>query len=326
LLQCRPGAQVFPQAPQLLLSLWVSMHAVPHNAVPAGQAQLPPAQMEPAGQALPQVPQLFTSVWVLTQAPPQLVGVLGWQQIVPGCPLAKTPAAQTSPVGQPTGAVPQWHPPPEQVSPGLQALPQPPQFAGSLWVSVQVEPQSVWLGPQPQPPFVQTWPAAQAWPQLPQWLAVFSAVQTPPQQPSPAPHACPQAPQFAVSLDTSVQTPPQQCFPPGQSPLLPQVQAPFTQLSPAAHACPHAPQLAASLVVFTSQPLLAFLSQSAKPARQWKLHVPLTQAAVAFAGMGQTWLQLPQLPVSLVVSTHLLPHSVWPAAQPPLWQRPLTQL
>jgi hypothetical protein len=152
----------------------------------------------------------------------------------------------------------------------------------------QVEPHSVWLGPQAQAPFVQTWPAGQAWPQLPQSLAVFSTVQTPLQQPSPAPHACPQVLQLLLSLDTSVHIPPQQRFPPRQSPLLPQAQAPFTQLSPAAHACPHAPQFAASLFVFTSQPLLAFLLQSANPARQVKLHAPPAQTAVACAGAAQT--------------------------------------
>jgi hypothetical protein len=84
-----------------------------------------------------------------------------------------------------------------------------------------------------------------------------------------------------------VQSPPQQTIPFRQSLLLPQVQALFTQRSPAAQAWPHAPQFAASLVVFTSQPLLALPSQSAKPGRQAELQAPAAQRAVAWAGAAQ---------------------------------------
>jgi hypothetical protein len=206
-----------------------------------------------------------------------------------------------------------------------QLTPQAPQLAGSLWVLTQTLPQRIWSGAQVHAPFVQVWPAGQALLQLPQLLVVLSGVQRPLQHPWPAAQTCPQPPQFAASLDASLQIPPQQSLPPGQSPLLPQVHALFTQLSPAAQAWPQAPQFAASLVVFTSQPLLAFRSQSAKPARQAKPQVALLQVASPCAGAGQRWPQLPQLLASVLVVTQVLPHRVWPAGQPPLWQRPLTQ-
>jgi hypothetical protein len=48
------------------------------------------------------------------------------------------------------------------------------------------------------------------------------------------------------------------------------------------------------------------------------------QVATACAGTGQAWLQLPQWFGSLLVSTQVLPHWVWPGPQP-LWQAPWTQ-
>src|SRR4051812_20739712 len=51
-----------------------------------------------------------------------------------------------------------------------------------------------------------------------------------------------------------------------------------------AHADPHAPQLCTSVATFTSQPLVAFPSQSAKPASQRLIaQAPFTHCEVAWA-------------------------------------------
>jgi hypothetical protein len=63
-----PGAQAWPQAPQLAGSVLGSTHAPPH-AVPLAQPQAPPAQVCAEGQALPQAPQLPGSVPTSTQWP-----------------------------------------------------------------------------------------------------------------------------------------------------------------------------------------------------------------------------------------------------------------
>jgi hypothetical protein len=85
------------------------------------------------------------------------------------------------------------HVPPEQDVPAGQALPQAPQFAASVAVFTQLEPQRVDPGAHPQAPFVQPLPAGHTLPQAPQLrgsLATF--VQAPPQRVAPALH--PQAP------------------------------------------------------------------------------------------------------------------------------------
>jgi hypothetical protein len=46
-------------------------HRFPHSALPAAQAQVPPAQTLPAGQALPQPPQLSGSFRGSMQIPLQ---------------------------------------------------------------------------------------------------------------------------------------------------------------------------------------------------------------------------------------------------------------
>jgi hypothetical protein len=60
-----------------------------------------------------------------------------------------------------------------------------------------------------QTPLQQPSPAAQAFPQAPQLLVVFSGLQTPLQQPWPAAQAVPQAPQLLVVF-SGVQWPLQQ--------------------------------------------------------------------------------------------------------------------
>ena len=93
--------------------------------------------------------------------------------------------------------------------------------------------------------------------------------QRPAMQALPDPHAVPQLPQFAPSVCRSTPRPLHTLCPEGQ--LTAQVPLPHT--CPEAQVVLHAPQLALSLRVFTSQPLAALPSQSAKPA----LHAPMAQ-------------------------------------------------
>jgi hypothetical protein len=62
-----------PQVPQLLVSLAVSAHELPHSVPPFEQTQVPLWQVCAVGQTCPQVPQLATSVWMFAQAVPQTV-------------------------------------------------------------------------------------------------------------------------------------------------------------------------------------------------------------------------------------------------------------
>jgi len=73
LLQLAPPAQIFPQVPQLLLSVEVFTQEPPQKVWPMEQTdwQVPLVQLEPAPQTLPQVPQLLLSVLGFTQTPPQ---------------------------------------------------------------------------------------------------------------------------------------------------------------------------------------------------------------------------------------------------------------
>ena len=67
----------------------------------------------------------------------------------------------------------------------------------------------------------------------------------------------------------------------------------------ALHAAPHAPQLAVDVRRFTSQPLLATPSQSAKPAAQVNPHAPRVHAVVALARAGQVVAHAPQFDTSV---------------------------
>jgi len=72
------------------------------------------------------------------------------------------------------GALPLRQPPPTQTCPVVQAFPQRPQLARSLWKlaqrAVAPVPQRLWPVGQAQAPAVQVWPLAQAVPQRPQLL------------------------------------------------------------------------------------------------------------------------------------------------------------
>jgi hypothetical protein len=89
----------------------------------------------------------------------------------------------------------QTHAPPAQLSPAAQGMPQPPQWSGSVSVSVQIE----------TPSFAHTvLGAAQA------------ETQVPASQSSPSPHSCSHVPQWLASTAVSTHAPRQRSVPDGQ--------------------------------------------------------------------------------------------------------------
>lgn len=112
---------------------------------------------------------------------------------------------------------------PSQVSPEAHALPQPPQFALSVFKSKHVVPHAV----RPAGQFV--------------W-------QTPATHDAPAVHAFPHAPQFAASTCKSRQLSPHLVVPLGHAQELP------TQVVPPVHETPHPPQLFGLRVTSTQLP------------------------------------------------------------------------
>jgi hypothetical protein len=87
-----------PQPPQLLTSVWTSMHAPLQRVIPLGQAQVPPEHVRPVGHTVEQLPQLLSSVWRLTQTPLQSVVPLGHAQV---------PLEQVAPVAHTVEQLPQ---------------------------------------------------------------------------------------------------------------------------------------------------------------------------------------------------------------------------
>jgi len=116
----------------------------------------------------------------------------------------------------------------------------------------------------------------------------------------------PQRPQFLASVFGSMHAPPHSCFPWSQATM----QVLFTQLAlpPAGlwQAVPQAPQLAGLEVRSTHAPL-----QSTRGGTHWSVHVDAAQTRSSW----HSFLQLPQCPGSLVVSTHASPHRENPALQ-----------
>ena len=186
--------QTTPHWPQLLLSLFVSLHVVP---VPAQSLYLPLqthcelSQIAPVWQTLPHAPQLALSVARLMQTPASPQFSVGGAQV-------HVPLVQDVPPLQVVAHEPQFElldersthapvhavsaPPsapasPEHVAaqaprlhtwPALHFVTHAPQWVGSLWRSTQTPPQLVWPAGQVQTPFVQSKPAAQTFPQAPQ--------------------------------------------------------------------------------------------------------------------------------------------------------------
>lgn len=113
----------FPHEPQLVRSVDVFTHAMPHCFVPIAHdvAHAPAMQTSFAAQALPQAPQLRGSLLLSTHSLPHVIVPFPHE-------LAHMPAEQTSPIAQ--------------------VLPQLPQFCGSRATTVQVSPH--WIAPVPQ--------------------------------------------------------------------------------------------------------------------------------------------------------------------------------
>ena len=129
-LQRCPLEQALPHPPQLALSVWVLVHAVPHAVLPAvvqETVHVPPLQVDVAPVTVvehfvPHVPQLALSVFVSVQAVPQTVLPLAVQDTAHEPPLQLDVAPMT-------------------VVEHL--VPHVPQLAPSVFVLVHVVPQLV---------------------------------------------------------------------------------------------------------------------------------------------------------------------------------------
>lgn len=164
-----------PQAPQLLTSVAVLVHAPLQRVWPDGQTQAPPEQDCPAGHLFPQAPQWLASLCRFTQAVPHRV----WAHVVAQLPF-------------------------EQVSPLAQVRPHAPQFLGSVWVFTQVPPQLVCPVGQVgvQVPETQLSPEAHFLPQPPQWLVLVEVfTHWPPQSVCPEPQEITHAPSAQTWLE-----------------------------------------------------------------------------------------------------------------------------
>jgi hypothetical protein len=195
-------------------------------------------------------------------------------------------------------------------------LPQAPQLAGSLPVSVQVPPQLVWGSEQAHTPFTQLVPARQALPQAPQWLfelgrcaqaplqLVRPAAQVAAQEPLlhtlPSAQRWPQDPQLRGSLAGSTQASPQRTAPAAQTQLLP------LQIWETPQALPQAPQFCSS-----EETLMHELPQVVKPVAQVAAQRPRLQTWPA----AQALPQLPQFAGLVSRFAQSAPHRVSAAAQ-----------
>ncbi len=180
----------------------------------------------------------------------------GVQQPFPAQQVPELPAATPQIAGAPAG---QLQVPEPHAAPAAQVTPQPPQFAGSVWTSMQADPQ--YASPVGQHwPDVHVCPAPHALPHEPRFASsVWRSAQVvglesghcvvpcghwqlPPTHASCASvHATPHAPQFAGSVSTSLQTPPHSSY--GAA----QVHVPLWQVWCATQAFPHWPQLRTSV-------------------------------------------------------------------------------
>jgi hypothetical protein len=275
-----PDGQTWPQLPQLLGSVVVSVQPLVQHICP-GAHVTPPLQpvmvqllskhVAPGGQARPQPPQLSMSlvvsvhpalqhVWVPVHAGPPSHEVVGWHML----------CAQRLPVGQ--------------------TLPQKPQSCALLVVSTQMSPQHESFAGHPvdahvravHVPLMHDSPCPQTLPHVPQSFAFVSrfasqpSAKTPLQSAKPGEHALmaqwlaahvelpfetapqtpPQLPQWFGSLAVFAHMAPQHDSPVGQAPFAPHAptHTPPEHDSPVPHARPQPPQFCASLPVFVSHP------------------------------------------------------------------------
>lgn len=114
----------------------------------------------------------------------------------------------------------------------------------------------------------------------------------------------PQLPQLFASEPISMQVPPQGTRPAGQAHAL------AWQVRPPVQALPQAPQFVLLERKSSSQPFAALPSQSPKPVTHEKPQVLAVHVAVAFDGVAQALLQVPQLLTLVVVLTQLPPQEV----------------
>jgi hypothetical protein len=198
LTQLSPVLQACPQLPQLLMSLLklaqpVEQHVSPALHTTPLHAHAPAEQCSGDWHCVVQLPQWLSSLETLAHALLQHSCVSEQGPLAQAHPLALQPVSQqTLPAAQaaPPGALVQLHAPATQVSPGLQAMPQPPQWKASFMTSTQPTPSQHDLPPvQPDPPRQR---------------------QAPPLQYSLVPQAVLQSPQCVASADGSMQPPPQQ--------------------------------------------------------------------------------------------------------------------
>jgi hypothetical protein len=99
----------------------------------------------PGGQTLPQIPQLVGSNFLSTQTPPQQ-DCPGGQQVPAqqSCCIGQQPLPHgLNPVLQTKAQAPLAQIGVELAGPGAQTLPQPPQFSGSVFLSLQTPPQHI---------------------------------------------------------------------------------------------------------------------------------------------------------------------------------------
>jgi hypothetical protein len=144
----------------------------------SGAAQALLSHAHPALQAWPHVPQLPGSVPRFTSQPSAFVPLQSAKPVMQERPQV-APLQKAVALADPHGSL------------------QPPQLAGSCWVSTHALPQSVVpsVHSSPQAPPEQTWPVAHTFPHAPQLEgSTLVSTQAPLQSMDPPEQAIPQAP------------------------------------------------------------------------------------------------------------------------------------
>jgi hypothetical protein len=305
LMHLPPGGHAMSQPPQLFGSVVGSTQTLLQRIWTPGQTCLPqtlPVQQAPpmhdvvpGGQVSPQPPQLFKSLLVSKHVVPQHVNPgeqpTCWQFIVFGL-----------------------HTPAMHAAFGPHALPQKPQFFGSLSTFVS-QPSKAWLSQSAKPGSHDP-------------ILHEAATQTVPPC-GTGPQMIPHPPQFALSELRFAHVKPQHVKAGGQvwfGPQLP-TQAPPEHESPKGHVLPHAPQLFGSSPMLVSQPSATTWLQSAKPDVQRSAQPPPLHVGTAFGKGPHVLPQAPQSDGLVCVSTqsgvqHVRPfmHAPPPPQNPTQWK------
>ncbi len=193
-MQAWPAGQTTPHMPQLLTSLATVRHTPLQLSCPAGQTHTPAEHVMPAMQNRPHAPQLIESVAVLTHRLKQFV--------CPAGHVTQLPVAQT------------WV--------AAHAVPQLPQFDGSVCVNAQRPLHTTAPEKHEHTLALQKRPPVQTVPQPPQLLesnvgftqrpeqaikGAVHVVHAPPTHACPAPHTVPHEPQLFGSVAVNVHVP-----------------------------------------------------------------------------------------------------------------------